>query len=80
MATTVKTNNGRIAVRFFTNGGDKNDIFVNALEMNTDNGRYEYWFTIGEYKTLAGAKRAAAKKMAKFGYTVNAKQLDNLKL
>lgn len=32
----------------------------------------EYWFTIGWYKTEAGAIRSAKKQLARLGYTLNA--------
>ena len=41
----------------------------------------EYWFTIGKgYTTENGAKRAAVKTMAKYGYTFNEKEMKNLKI
>jgi hypothetical protein len=71
--TTIKCNNSeRKAVKFFNNG---TDIMVFALQDG------EFWFTIGEgYATEAGAKRAAVKKMAKHGYTLNANELEALTL
>ena len=70
--TTIKCNNSENkAVTFFPNG-DIN-ILVMALQDN------EYWFTIGKgYKTVAGAKRAAVKEMARLGYTFNAKEMEKL--
>jgi hypothetical protein len=54
---------------------------VYALEWDSEYQRFGFWFTIGEgYKTLAGAKRAAVKKMAKHGYTLNANELEALTL
>lgn len=32
----------------------------------------EYWFTIGWFKTEAGAIRSAKRKLARLGYTLNA--------
>lgn len=80
--TRVNATNSKIkAVRFLANGGNVNDIMVFALEYNHDTKQYEYWFTIGDgYKTLNGAKRAAVKKMAKHGYTLNQKELDRVTL
>lgn len=71
--TTIKCNNSeRKSVRFFNNG---TDIMVFALEDG------EFWFTIGDgYVTESGAKRAAVKKMAKYGYTFNEQEMKNLKI
>lgn len=78
---TIKTNNKNIAVDFWANGGNKKDIMVFALQWDSEYERFEYWFSIGEgYKTLNGAKRAAVKKMAKHGYTLNANELEDLTL
>ena len=69
---TIKCNNStQKAVRFFNN---MNCILVFAIESG------EYWFTIGEYKTIAGAKKAAIKKMAKHGYTFNLEEMNKLKI
>ena len=41
----------------------------------------EFWFTIGEgYGTENGAKRAAVRVMAKYGYTFDAQEMKNLKI
>ena len=69
--TTINCNNSeRKSVKFFNNG---TTIMVFALEDG------EYWFTIGDgYTTEAGAKRGAVKKMAKYGYTFDEKEMKNL--
>lgn len=71
--TTIKCNNSeRKSVEFFNNGAT---IMVFAVQDG------EYWFTIGKgYATEAGAKRAAVKKMAMFGYTFNEQEMKNLKI
>jgi hypothetical protein len=71
--TTIKCNNSeRKAVRFFNNGGS---FMVFAMEDG------EFWFTIGQYyKTESGAKRAATKTMAKYGYTFDEQKMKNLKI
>ena len=71
--TTIKCNNSeRKAVKFFNNGAT---IMVFAIEDG------EFWFTIGKgYATENGAKRAAVKKMAKYGYTFDAKKMKDLKI
>ena len=38
----------------------------------------EFWFTVGSYKTLKGAKRSAVRKMADHGYKVDMNALNNL--
>ena len=43
------------------------DGFGGILTMALQDG--EYWFTVGWYKTIANAKRGAAKQLAKLGYT-----------
>ena len=74
--TTIKCNNSdNKAVEFFLNGGRKDEIMVFAIQDG------EYWFTIGKfYKTVSGAKRAAVKTMAKYGYTFDANEMANLNI
>ena len=43
------------------------DGFGGILTMATQYG--EYWFTVGWYKSIANAKRGAAKQLARLGYT-----------
>lgn len=43
------------------------DGFGGILTMALQDG--EYWFTVGWYKTIANAKRGAAKQLARLGYT-----------
>lgn len=59
------------SVIFFDNDGS-------ILAMAQQDG--EYWFSIGYFKTLAGAKRSATKQMAALGYTFNADQMKALAL
>lgn len=35
----------------------------------------EYWFSIGYFNTLAGAKRSAIRQMAALGYTFDEKKM-----
>ena len=73
MVRITCSNNTNHSVTFHLNGGNINDIYVFA---DYDN---EYWFTIGTgYKTVAGAKRAAVKAMAKHGYKFDEKRMKNL--
>lgn len=44
------------------------DGFGGILTMALQDG--EYWFTVGWYKTIANAKRGAAKQLARLGYTL----------
>ena len=72
MATIKCNNSERKSVKFFNNG---NTILVFAIEDG------EYWFSIGNgYTTLNGAKRAAVRTMAKYGYTFNESEMKNLKI
>lgn len=69
---TINCNNSKSkAVKFFNNGST---IMVFAIEEG------EYWFTIGDYRTEAGAKRAATRVMAKYGYTFDAQKMKNIKI
>lgn len=76
MANTIKCNNSNSkSVYFFPNGGNMNDIMVFAQQDG------EYWFSIGKgYKTIANAKRAAIKAMAKMGYTFDDKEMQKLSI
>lgn len=40
----------------------------------------EYWFSIGYFNTLAGAKRSATRQLAALGYTFNADEMKALSL
>ena len=77
----VTTTGGSKMVRFSTDA-DGERIYVTAF-MDSGNdrdymGNWEYWFTIGTYKTLSGAKRAAIKAMERMGYTLNEDELNLL--
>ena len=70
---TINCNNStHKSVSFFDNAG----LSIIACAMQDG----EFWFTIGRYKTLANAKRAAKKEMAAHGYTFNEKELAALSL
>lgn len=56
----------RISVVIMTNA----DGFGTSLVIAEQEG--EYWFTIGWYKTEAGAIRGAKKQLSALGYTLNA--------
>lgn len=74
MTNIIKCDNSNNkSVYFFPNGGNMNDILVFAQQDG------EYWFTIGKgYKTIANAKRAAIKAMAKMGYTFDVEEMKML--
>lgn len=70
---SIRCNNSeKKSVAFFANGGNENDIIVNAMQDG------EYWFHVGHYSSLKSAKRFTAKRMAKYGYTFNESELNNL--
>lgn len=54
--------NTHISVELLENADGFGGILVMVLEYG------EYWFTVGWYKTIATAKRGAAKKLARLGY------------
>lgn len=62
---TLKCKNANKAVALMMNA----DGFGRILAIATEAG--EYWFTVGWYKTEAGARRQAAKQMAALGYTLD---------
>ena len=62
---TINCKNSNKAVDLMYNA----DGFGRILAIASEGG--EYWFTIGWYKTEAGARRQAAKQMAALGYTLN---------
>lgn len=67
----IKCNNSTSkSVTFFKNGE------ISIIVVAEQDG--EYWFTIGHFKTLAGAKRSAVKQMARHGYTFDEKQMKAL--
>lgn len=69
---TINCNNSTSkSVSFFANGNN----FIAFAEQDR-----EYWFTIGHFKTLAGAKRSAVKQMARMGYTFNEKEMQAVTL
>lgn len=70
---SIKCNNSESkSVTFFRNGGKDDCIIAMAKEHG------EYWFTIGTYKSLKNAKRAAIKQMGVHGYTFDEKEMNAL--
>lgn len=70
----IITEDNRHAVDFRIENGDT--IVVTAMMPTSVSDRdymedFEYWFTIGRYKTFAGAKRAAKSAMDAYGYVLN---------
>ena len=64
----IKCNNSTSkSVTFFKNGE------ISIIVVAEQDG--EYWFTIGHFKTLAGAKRSTIKQMARLGYTFDEKKM-----
>lgn len=43
-------------------------IIVTAMQWNPVENQYEFWFSIGMFKTFNGAKRSAIKQMNEQGY------------
>lgn len=78
--TFIKANNSATkAVRFLANGGDESCIMVFALQWDSYNNCFEYWFSIGKYyKNIKTAKRAALKKMNAYGYTFDEKEWEKI--
>lgn len=72
MKTIVCNNSQRKSVVFFNNGG------INILAIAQQDG--EYWFTIGHFNTLSGAKRSAKRQMLRSGYTFDENELNSLTL
>lgn len=77
---TITTKDGKHAVSFSANGGY--GIRVDALMYYPENMNYgsdwDYWFHIGDYTTLAGAKRGAKRAMKKMGYKLSDKDLNKI--
>lgn len=71
---TICCKNSDKGVTFMPNADGMGRIMAVA----TQDG--EYWFSLGWYKTEAGAKRAAAKQMAAHNYEFDAVQLADLKI
>ena len=74
----VTTTDGRKMVQFMMDG-DGERIHVSAFQDSGNDrdymGDWDYWFSIGTYTTLAGAKRAAVREMRKMGYELDPKDL-----
>lgn len=64
------------SVSFMRNGGKEDEIITTACQ--SYDGYNEYWFTIGTYKSLKNAKRAAVKAMKKHDYTFDQVELETL--
>ena len=56
---------GRYAVDVIQTGDDVYRTY--ASHMVQCDGKGEFWFTVGHYKTLRNAQKAAIKRMAKQG-------------
>ena len=70
---TINCNNStHKSVSFYDNAG------LSIIAYAKKDG--EYWFSIGGYKTLENAKRAAKRVMAIYGYTFNEDELAALAL
>jgi diadenosine tetraphosphate (Ap4A) HIT family hydrolase len=64
-----------LQVSAFKNGPDVDANYITMVSQaaydSPDRTPYEYWFTIGTYKTLKTAARQAQKKLAAHGYNIN---------
>ena len=69
MKTINCNNSSSKSVIFFENDGS-------ILAFAQQDG--EYWFSVGYFKTLAGAKRSAVRQLAALGYTFNAAEMKAL--
>ena len=54
-------------------------IVVTAMQWNEIEKRYEFWFSIGTFKTFNGAKRSAIKQMSDQGYHFSDNAIMNFK-
>ena len=66
MKKIICNNSNSKSVVFFDNDGS-------IIALAEQDG--EYWFSIGYFKTLAGAKRSAIRQMAALGYTFDEKKM-----
>ena len=77
----VTTTGGSKMVRFSVDA-DGQRIYVTACQDAGNDrdymGDWDFWFTIGTYKTLEGAKRAAIKAMDRMGYTLDPEDLNKI--
>lgn len=64
--STIYCKDSSKSVEFMENADGQGRILAIACEDG------EYWFTLGWYKTEAGAVRSARKQLAALGYTLNA--------
>lgn len=71
MKKIICNNSASKSVNFFSNNNGAN---IHAFAEQDG----EYWFTIGSFKTLAGAKRSTVKQMTRLGYTFDEKQMKAL--
>ena len=63
--TTIKSICGKYAVDLIRNGGREDQIITIAAKYDGETPRgYDYWFTIGQYKSEKNAIRAAVRKMS----------------
>ena len=67
----IKSTCGKYAVNLFKNGGADDDIIALAEQKTGSNAsgepRYEFWFSIGNYKSEKIAVRQSVKKMRRHG-------------
>jgi hypothetical protein len=69
MKRVICNNSSQKAVHFMLNGGDPHSIIVTAEQWDSYNGQFSYWFSVGHFKTLNGAKKSAIRQMKELGYT-----------
>lgn len=74
----VCNNSKRKSVTFMRNGGKDDQVMAFANQQSDIEGYHEYWFTIGTYKSLKNAKKAAVRAMGKHGYTFDPVELEKL--
>ena len=65
---TIKTTDGNHGIRIFQNGGREDDLIVMAVQRLGD--QFEYWYTIGNYKSEKTAFRYASRSLAQHGYAL----------
>lgn len=74
----VCNNSKRKSVTFMRNGGKDDQVMAFANQQSDQEGYHEYWFTIGTYKSLKNAKRAAKRQLGNLGYTFDPVELETL--
>lgn len=74
----VCNNSKRKSVTFWRNGGKDDQVMAFANQQSDIEGYHEHWFTIGTYKSLKNAKKAAVRAMRDHGYTFDQVELETL--